>query len=161
MEHITHILDNTPLGTLSDSELRTIRAHVANCTDCARAFEAAQLSAMLISERADETAQNALKADPFFQTRVLAAWREQQNTAGLWSFQRFWNATNALIASMAATTATLLVLTFVVPANDGATEQAEVTLPPSAEAVMLDEAYADMTNEQVLSAIYGEEDEGE
>jgi hypothetical protein len=161
MEHIKDILDNTPLAALSEADLKVIRAHVANCVDCVRAFEAAQLSAMLISERAGETAQNALNADPFFQTRVLAAWREQQTTAGLWSFRRFWNATNALIASMAVTTAALAVLTFVVPANEVGTEPAGVTLPASAEAVMLDEAYADLTNEQVLTAIYGEEDEGE
>lgn len=160
-DHITHILDNAPLAALAETELRAIRAHVPNCRGCARAFEAAQLSAMLLNERADEAAQETLKANPFFETRVLAAWREQQATAGLWSFGRLWNATNALVASMAATTAALAVLTFVVPANDAATEQSGIVFPASAEAVMLEQESVDLTNEQVLNAIYGEENEDE
>ena len=159
--HITNILDNTPLAALSETELQAMRAHAASCADCARAFEAARVSALLVQERSDEAAEQALNANPFFQTRVLAAWRDQQAAASAWSLRRLWNATNALIASMAATTAALAVLTFVVPANDVATEQAGVALPASAEAVMLDDAYAEMTNEQVLNAIYGEEDEEE
>lgn len=159
--HITNILDDKPFAALSESELQAIHGHVANCADCARAFEAAQLSELLVKRRADDTAASAINANPFFQTRVLAAWREQQAAAGAWSFRRLWNATNALVASMAATTAALAVLTFVIPATDATAEQTGVVFPASAEAVMLDQEYGDMTNEQVLSAIYGEEDEDE
>src|SRR5262245_60693194 len=103
--HITNILDNTPLAALSENELHSIREHVANCADCARAFGAAQLSQLLVKERASEAATNALNANSFFQTRVLAAWREQQERG--WGLGRLWKATGALVSSMVLTTAAL------------------------------------------------------
>jgi hypothetical protein len=159
MEHITHILDNSPFTALGESELNAMRAHTANCTGCANAFEAAQLSALLLNERVSEAAENAANANPFFQTRVLAAWREQK-TAGAWSFSRLWNATGALVASMAATTAALAVLMFVAPATNTTDQQTAALY--SAESVVFDQDRADnqMTNDQVISAIYDEDDEG-
>lgn|SRR5574341_1257356 len=156
--HITHIIDNKPVATLSESELQSIRVHIANCTDCARAFEASQLSELLIKQRAHEAAQNAGQANPFFSTRVLAAWREQQ-AAGAWSFRRLWNTTGALVSSMALTTAVLAALTFVIPAEESSAVQTATFVPSSAESVMLDQAEEEMTNEQALSAIYYEEEE--
>ncbi len=154
--HITHILDNTPLAELSETELQAVRAHTTACADCERAFKAAQISELLIKERTSEAAQNALNANPFFQTRVLAAWRAQQDTNAGWSLSRLWNATRGLVASMAVTTATLAVLTFVAPATDSTT-QATALIPASAEAVVLDQGQDEMTNEQALSAIYDDE----
>ena len=160
--HITDILDNTPLADLSDSELRTIHAHAATCVDCERAFAAASISALLIKERTSEAAQNTLNANPFFQTRVMAAWREQQASVGVWTFRRLWNATGALVASMAATTAALAVLTFVAPANNATNQQIAAVVPYSAETVVLDQDQDDnqMTNDQVINAIYADDDEG-
>jgi len=106
--HITDILDNVPFVNLSEDELQTIRAHVATCVECEQAFAAAQLSALLLQERTSEAAENALKANPFFQTRVLAAWREQQSL-GSWSFRRLWNSTGAIVASMAAMSSEIVV----------------------------------------------------
>jgi len=48
--HITHILDEAPLASLSESELESIRAHTASCTDCAQAFASAQLSQVLLTD---------------------------------------------------------------------------------------------------------------
>src|SRR5215467_436014 len=101
--HITHILDETPLAALSETDLGSMRAHASQCADCARAFAAAQLSELLIKERTSEAAADALNANPFFQTRVLAAWREQRESA--WSFGRLWKATGALVSSLVVTTA--------------------------------------------------------
>ena len=157
--HITDILDNTPLALLSESEWESIRAHIANCVDCARAFKAAQLSELLIKEHVSEAARDALKANPFFQTRVLAAWREQQTTAGAWSLRRLWNATGALVSSMAVTTAILAALMFVIPAEESATGQTVALMPASAESVMLEQGEEEMTNEQALGAIYYEDEE--
>ena len=126
--HIIDILDNTPLANISASELRTIHAHIEACADCRRAFEAAQVSSLLLKERANEAAQNSLNANPFFQTRVLAAWREQQSL-GSWSFRRLWNSTGAIVASMAATTAALAVLTFVAPSNTATNQQIAAVVP--------------------------------
>lgn len=160
--HITDILDDTPLAGLSDIELRTIRAHAATCVDCERAFAAAEISALLIKERTSEAAQHTLNANPFFETRVLAAWREQQASAGAWSFRGLWNATGAIVASMAATTAALAVLTFVAPANNATNQQIAAVIPSSAETVVLDQDQDNnqMTNDQVINAIYADDDEG-
>jgi len=159
--HVTDILDNTPFADLPENELRKIRAHAATCVDCERAFTAAQISASLLKERISEAAENALNANPFFQTRVLAAWREQQSM-GTWGLRRLWNATGAIVASMAATTAALAVLTFVAPANNATDQQLAAATPYSAEAVVLDQDQDDnqMTNDQVINAIYADSDEG-
>ena len=159
MNHITEILDNTPLANLSESELRTIRAHAATCVDCEQAFEAAMISALLIKERVSEAGENSLNANPFFQTRVLAAWREQQATDGGSAFRRLWNATGALVASMAATTAALAVLTFAVPANDATNQQTGALIPSSAEAVVLNQDQAEISNDELIGAIYSDDDE--
>ena len=152
--HITELLDNMPLASLSKAELQTIQAHAAECQDCARAFEAAQLSAMLLKERTSEAAESALNANPFFQTRVLAAWREQRS-AGAWSLRRLWNTTGALVTSMAATTAMLAVFAFAAPSETTNQVQAAV-VPYSAESVVFDQEQSDnqMTNDQVIGAVY-------
>ena len=161
MNHITDILDNTPFNGLTESDLSTIGAHTASCDDCAHAFEAAELASLLLAERVSEAAENAANANPFFQTRVLAAWREQQ-TSVVWSFRRLWNATGVLVASMAATTAALAVLMFVAPATNTAEQQTAALVPYSAETVVLEQDRADnqITNDQVISAIYDDDDEG-
>lgn len=160
--HITDILDNTPLADLSESELQTIHAHTANCVDCEREFAAASISALLMRERTSEAAQHTLNANPFFETRVLAAWREQQAASGDWSFRRLWNATGAIVASMAATTAALAVLTFVTPADNVTNQPIAAVVPYSAETVVLDQDQDDnlLTNDQVINAIYADDDEG-
>ena len=154
--HITHMLDETPLAGISESELGSIRAHTANCADCARAFEAAQLSQLLIESRADEAAASARNANSFFQTRVLAAWREQQERG--WTLGRLWKVTGALVSSMVVTTAALAVLTFIVPAEESTPVQTGVA-SRSAESVMFDQSEEEMTNEQALNAIYYDEEE--
>ena len=160
-KHIKNMLDNSPLLSLSGRELLTIRAHVETCEACHRAYEAAQISSVLIKERAQEAAGDSLNVNPFFQTRVLAAWREQQ-TINVPAFRRLWNATGALVASMAATTAALAVLTLAAPAVDTTSQQTAALIPYSAEAVVLDQTQDNnqMTEDQVFSAIYAEDDEG-
>jgi hypothetical protein len=161
MNHITDILDNTPFADLTESDLSTIRAHAPSCGDCARAFAAAQLATALLAERISEAADNTANANPFFQTRVLAAWREQQ--AGVaWSLRRLWKATGAIVASMAATTAALAVLMLVAPATNTTDQQTASLVPYSAETVVLEQDRDDnpLTNDQVISAIYDDDDEG-
>jgi hypothetical protein len=153
--HITHILDSTPLASLSESELGPIRVHTADCADCAQAFKAAQLAELLIKQRTAEAANTTQNANPFFQTRVLAAWREQRESG--WSFGRLWKTTGALVSSMVVTTAALAALTFIVPAEESTLAPTAVA-STSAESVMFDEGQDEMTNEQALSAIYDEEE---
>jgi hypothetical protein len=115
-----------------------------------------------MKERTSEAAQHVLDANPFFQTRVLAAWREQQALGGAWNFRRLWNATGAVVASMAATTAALAVLTFVAAASDTTNQQTAAVMPYSAETVVLDQDQDNdqITNDQVINAIYADDDEG-
>ena len=161
MKHITDILDNKPFADLTEADLGTIHTHTSSCGECKHAFEAAHLSSLLLQERTSEAAENAANANPFFQTRVLAAWREQQANA-VWSFRRLWNATGAIVASMAATTAALAVLMFVAPATNTTDQQTAALVPYSAESVLLEQDRGDnqLTNDQVISAIYGDDDEG-
>src|SRR5215210_729909 len=112
-EHIISIIENTPLSGLSESERATIRAHTDQCAECRRALEAAQISQLLLRERAAET----IEPSPFFQTRVLAALRERQAANETSVFKRLWNATGALVSSMAMTVAALVILTVFAPGS--------------------------------------------
>jgi hypothetical protein len=162
--HITNILDNSSLRNLPEHDLQTIRAHVETCTACRRAYRAAQISAVLVETRAQEAAEKAIEANPFFHTRVLAALREQQALANVSAIRRLWNATGALVASMAATVAALAVLTLAVPSSEPASQQTAALVPYSAEAVVLDQDQDQdnnqLTDDQTLSAIYADDDEG-
>lgn len=158
-KHITNILDDKPLAALSETDLQAIRAHAASCADCARSFEAARVSALLLNQRVEETSANTLNANPFFEIRVLAAWREQQATAGAWNLRRLWSATGGLVSSMAATTAVLAALTFVIPAEESTPVQTAALVPASEEIVVFDEADQEMTNEEALNTIYYDEEE--
>jgi hypothetical protein len=160
-EHIISMLENAPLASLGESELAVIHAHVAVCTECQRAYEAAQVSALLLSARASET----FEPTPFFQTRVMAAWRERQapnETSALW---RLWNATGALVSSMAVTVAALALLTFLGPINQPpAVPQGLVSAVNSysAEEVIFDRNNLpddQMSYGQVLTTLYDSDDD--
>jgi hypothetical protein len=153
-EHIIDMLEQAPLAALSESELNMIGAHTRVCRVCLQAYEAAQLSTLLVKERAAET----FEPSPFFQTRVLAALRERQ-AAG--SPLKMWKAAKALVSAMTATVAALAVLTFVVPADTNEIRQV-ASNGYSAEEVILDQesssAAEQMSYEQVLATIYAADD---
>jgi hypothetical protein len=159
-KHITDILDSIPLSDLSESDLTQVRSHAARCSDCGRAYEAAQVSAVLLQERAAET----FEPTPFFQTRVLAALRERQGQEKS-VFKRMWEATGALVTSMAATVAALAALTFFVPGMQPTTttpELATASSSYSADEVIFNQdqlSAEQMSYEQVLATLY-ESDEG-
>ena len=154
-EHIINILESAPLGSLDESELVAVRAHARVCAECGRAYEAAQISTLLLRERAAET----FEPSPFFQTRVLAALRERQAEAELSGFRRLWKAAGALVSSMAVTVAALAALTFI-PAGtqtDPVSPEVAAVNLYSAEDVLLDEADLagdQMSYEQVLTTLY-------
>lgn len=161
-EHIIGMIENTPLSGLSESELTSIRAHTDACAECLRAFEAAQISTLLLRERVAET----IEPSPFFQTRVLAALRERQAASEVSAFRRLWNATGALVSSMAMTVAALAVITIFAPGSQPATASQEVASvydSYSAEEVILDQgdaaAVEQMSYGQVLSTLYESDDD--
>lgn len=154
-EHIKQLLDEAPLASLGKAELASVRAHAESCEECRRAFEAARASSLMLQARTQEV----FEPSPFFQTRVLAALRERRAAEEeRWTFARLWRSAGLLVSSMAATTAALAVFTFVAPSET--TVAQEVAGTYSAESVIFDEgAEEQMTYEQVLTSLYGTEDE--
>lgn len=153
-KHITELIDTVSVASLSKIELDEVRAHARECDSCDAAFEAAQLSALVIKERAHVK----IEPSPFFHTKVLAAVREQRALESEPAFVRLWNSARALVASMGVATVALAVLTFVVP--DPATALQEQTASvDTAESVIFDQGDDQLSYEQVLAAIYEEEDE--
>ena len=153
-KHIIEILDNTSIARLSETELSEVRIHVRECVSCRDAYEAARLSTVVIKSRAQVT----IEPSPFFQTRVLAALREQQAVDSVPAMFRLWKSARALVSSMAVTTAALGVLSFVLPAPAVALDDQPMSAY-SAESVILGQGSDELSYEQVLSTIYAEEDE--
>ena len=153
-KHITEVLDKAALSALSPSELDEIRAHARDCEPCGDAFAAAQLSALVIKERA----QAVIEPSPFFQTRVMAALREQQAAENVPALWRLWNSARGLVSSMALTTAALAALSFMVsaPATPAVPDQ---TVALTAESVIFGQDADELTYEQVMNTIYANEDE--
>jgi hypothetical protein len=165
-EHVISLIESGPLDELSETDLAKVRAHCEICSACKQAFEASHISMLLLKEGSPEI----FEPSPFFQTRVLAAWRERQATSEPWAWSRLWKATGALASSMVATVAALAVLTFVLPGNQIST----VSLQPaanseySAEEIILNEGDlnanaldAGASDGQVLNALYEMDDDTE
>ena len=152
-KHITEILDNASIANLSEFELNEVRTHVKDCTSCRDAYEAARLSAVIIKSRTQVT----IEPSPFFQTRVMAALREQQAVDSVPAMFRLWKSARALVSSMAVTTAALAALSFVLPGPAVAEDQTVSAY--SVESVIMDQGSDELSYEQVLSTIYAEEDE--
>jgi hypothetical protein len=157
-KHIIDMLEKGPLASLTESEVRMISAHAEICSACRDALEAARISTLLIKERAAET----MELSPFFQTRVLAAWRERQASDNVPAFSRLWKTAGALVSSMALTTAALAALSFIAPgASTGTSQNTPADLSPySAEAVVFNQDQSDeqMTDEQLLNASYADDE---
>jgi biotin carboxyl carrier protein len=163
-EHIISLIESAPLASLSENDLTAIRAHTDQCSGCLRAFQAAQVSALLLQERAAET----FEPSPFFHTRVLATLRERQaangSWANSWALGRLWQTAGALASSMVATVAALAVLTFVIPGSQVASGQQLSSLANnySAEEVILDQnpqPDEQLSDGQLLTTIYSGEEE--
>lgn len=156
--HVISLIESAPLASLSESDLTVIRAHTDDCLDCRKAFEAAQISMLLLKEGAAET----FEPSPFFHTRVLATLRERQTAGEQWGWSKVWRAAGALGSSMVATVAALAVLTFVIPGSQtvGPQEMTSALNVYSAEEMLLGDAFNDQVSEdQILTTLYGAEDE--
>lgn len=154
--HIIDLLEKAPFASLTESEHREIRAHSVDCDGCARAYKAAVVASSLLKEGAGEV----FEPSPFFQTRVMAAIREQQSEPR--GFAKVWRAAGALVSSMTATVALLAVLSFMVPATQSTADAAALD-GYSAEEVILDHteiAQEQVSDAELLSTLYpADEDE--
>lgn len=152
-KHIIDVLDSSPILNLAASELSEIQVHVRECVSCREAYEAARVSAIVLQSRAQAT----IEPSPFFQTRVMAAWREQQGVESVPAMWRLWGSAKALVSTMAVTTAALAVLSFMMPATPAVDQTVSAM---SAESVIMGQASDEqMSYDQVLATIYEDEDE--
>jgi hypothetical protein len=154
-KHIIEVLDNTSIARLSEIELNDIRAHAKECVGCRDAFEAAQLSAVVLKQRVQVT----IEPSPFFQTRVMAALREQRAVENIPAMFRLWKSAKVLVSSMAVTTAALAALSFALPATPATPGVDQTAAALSAESVIIGQANDEMTYEQVLNTIYADYDD--
>jgi anti-sigma-K factor RskA len=154
-KHIIDVLDNTSIASLSESELSEVQTHARECVSCREAYEAARLSAVVLQSRA----QTKIEPSPFFHTRVMAAWREQQAVESVPAMLRLWKSARAIVSSMAVTTAALAALAFVLPPQTTPLTDQTVSVL-SAESVIMGQGSDDqMSYEQVLSTIYEDDDD--
>jgi hypothetical protein len=104
-------------------------------------------------------AAQTFEPSPFFQTRVLAALRERRAAEEeRWTLARLWKSAGLLVSSLAATTAALAVFTFVAPSETSAAQEVAGTY--TAESVIFGEGGEEqMTYDQVLTSLYGAEEE--
>src|ERR1044072_883141 len=154
-KRLPEILGRASITTLSERELNEIRAHALECMSCRDAFEAARLSAVVIKSRAEVT----IEPSPFFQTRVMAALREQQAVESVPAMLRLWRSAKVLVSTMAVTTAALAVISFVQPAQTTTVPEQTASLY-SADSVIMDQDTDDqMSYEQVLNTIYEDDDD--
>jgi hypothetical protein len=153
-KHIIDVIDSVAFASLSQIDLDEVKAHTRECGTCQTAFEAAQLSALVIKQRA----QVKIEPSPFFHTKVLAALRERQAVESVPAFLRLWQSASALVSAMALATIALAVMTFVYPAPATAVTE-QVASVDAAEAVIFDQVDEQLTYEQVLATIYDEGDE--
>lgn len=152
--HIINLLEGRPLGSLSAAELESVKAHTAACSECLRAYEAAQASLLMLQERASVI----VEPPPFFQTKVMAAIREQKLAPKRLGFLNVWRTARPLVASMGALVVMLLALTFF-------TDNSQLPIEPSDVASLNDESVEwvvvesndagdEMTYSQALTVLY-------
>ena len=154
-KHITEILDNAAITSLSEIELTEIRVHTKDCVSCRDAFEAARLSAVVIRSRVEAT----FEPSPFFQTRVMAALREQQAVESVPALLRLWRSAKVLVSTMAVTTAALAVVSFIQPSQTTPVIDQTASAYSAYSVIMEQDADDQMSYEQVLSTIYEDDDD--
>jgi hypothetical protein len=152
-DHIINLLEERPLATLSAAELDIIKAHAAECCTCLQAYEAAKASLRLLQER-----KSVIEPPPFFQTRVMAAIREQNLAAQPLGLSNLWQAVRPLVASLGAFVALLLALTFLTDRSQRQTEPSELAFmnDDSPEWAVAVQGYPDdeMSYSQALTVLY-------
>jgi len=158
-EHIINLLDEEKFRDLSGAEIRSIEDHARSCADCAREYEAAKVAALVLRERAAQT----IEPTPFFETRVLAAWREKQAALQpvVNRLRQWWQDTKILVSGLATAVMLLMVLTFIAPqVSNNAPLQASAIDYYSVESLVFErpEPSVDLTDAQLLEEIYGSDE---
>lgn len=151
--HITGILENTGFKDLTGQELAQIEAHAAQCAECRKAFQAAKISLLMLQNRAAVT----VEPPPFFEARVMNAWREKQAhpQSGVSRLRQMWQDSKILVSSLAASALMFAVLSAVAPqAADEISARTPADDYYSAETIVLNRQAPDLTEEEILFALY-------
>lgn len=156
-KHITEILDREAFAELSEQDKTIVLAHIDDCPPCRRAFKAARASQALL--RAGSAAAAAPAApSPFFQAKVMNAWRERQiPSRPMAAFRRWWQASAAPVFLMLMTVAILISLTVLAPqssADDTPVEVSGFNLYTTDAVIFNQKPPRDLTTEQVFQVIY-------
>jgi hypothetical protein len=157
-EHITDLLDATPVARLGDAERSRVEAHARECAACARAYDAARLASGLVAARARES----VEPSPFFRTRVMAAVRERNAAAEENGLARMWRAARTVVLGMAASVVLLASAAVVIPLSSPQPPAVAVDgTPYSADLNPIERADlspSDLTDEQLVAILYESED---
>lgn len=161
-EHIIELLERGPLDQLSAADRERVRSHTGDCAACRRAYDAAWAATRLVKARNAET----IEPSPFFKTRVMAAIRERQLSPAGSPLVRAWRAAGWLVSGMAAAVVLLAAVSFSnldAPSTSLTTQTAALAADAySVESIVLssDDLDRELTNGQVLNAIYEPSAEG-
>ena len=161
--HIIRMLEEKPFASLSEIEISNTESHIAHCSECRRAYDAARISALLMVAQKSEAAE----AGPFFTTRVMATLRERHLSPEAPALLRMWRAAGAVVLAMAALVVILVALTVFSQGADSQTQPAATTATQdvySPEYVVLEQGDlddGDMVSDQLIATMYdlGDADE--
>jgi len=151
--HITEFLDEIGFKDLSADQMAEINSHVPNCDECKKAFQSAQLASFILKENSNMQTP----VPPFFQAKVLNAWREKQIVQKpLAVFWRWWQASATLVLLMFVTVIGLMTATFFGSRSETAANRADdskVTLYSTETVILNQRTVRNLTTEQVFEVL--------
>ena len=154
-KHITETLDKAAFTDLNEADLTIVHAHIEDCANCKQAFQAAQISSVLLKVKSEISQPTP---SPFFQAKVINALkREKQNLQKpLEAFRRWWQASAAMVGLMVMIVACLIATSFIAPSasEDEAQAGTNFNLYTTDSVILNQKSPRDLTNEQVFQVIY-------
>jgi hypothetical protein len=159
-EHITDLLDRETVSRLSSDELSAVHTHIAACTGCKLAFDAASTSEAMLRTRVAQM----VEPPQFFSTRVMAAVRERRLESDQLSIWGLWRSVRGLITGMAALVIVLggFTVADTLSQSDSSNVSVASSSSYSTESVLFQDSYQnvnyDPTNGQVYQTVFGPEE---
>lgn len=152
--HITKILDRTEFNRISADDLTEIGEHINGCQNCRAAFHSARISSILLKE---SSLTEPLAPTPFFQAKVLNAWREKQIVQKpVAVFWRWWQASATLVLLMFVTVIGLMTVTLVASNSETAVNRrnnSEMNLYSADTVILNQKPPRNLTTEQVFEVL--------
>jgi len=153
-KHIIKILDEADVSTLSSEDIKRISAHTAVCQNCRSAFQAARISSVLLK---NSVVNDSPAPMPFFQAKVLNAWREKQNLPQpIAAFRRWWQASAAMVCAMILMVGGLISFSIMMPDSNSFANQTAISNYNlySADSIILNQKTpGDLTTEQAFEVL--------